>query len=116
MTVDRQNIFGEIARIEKQADEAVRKAKAEAKQIREDARAEVEKIRAETDASIEQTRSELARDYDGRTEQALTQVDVEFLKQQEALSSVREERLDKLVEWTASAIREKLENPRDNGD
>ena len=98
------SIFGDIARIEKQADEIIAKAKRKAAQIRRDSAESIACLNAETDESIKQTRAQLAEEYEAGTQQALNQINVAFLKDEDDLECVRGERFDKLVAWTAEQI------------
>jgi vacuolar-type H+-ATPase subunit H len=102
------NVVAEIARIEQQADEVVEKARAEAAEIRERSGQDVAELVKSTNEEMEQAKAKLAEEYESETEQALTQIDVEFVKEQERLGQLRNDRMDKLVEWTALQIREQL--------
>ena len=112
---DSPDLFTEITRIEKQADEIIESARAEARQTVENARQEAMRLAEKTDREIEQARKELADEHEKKTGQALTQIDVEFLKDEEALDSVREDHFDELVEWAATRLREHLKVLTPNG-
>ena len=116
MKEDKADIFGEIARIEKQADEILEKARADAEGIRQQATSKVGELAAETDRQIEQAEAELADEYKTKTGQALTQIDVEFLKEEENLETIHERRFDELAGWTAARILERQLGPKTNGD
>ena len=108
MADDRKNVFEEIERIERQADELLEAARAEAAETAEKSQDEIKQLAAETDRQIEQTNDRLAAEHKTHTEQALSQIDVEFLKAEEALETGREKRFDELVAWTASRITQQL--------
>lgn len=108
-----KNIFAEIERIEKQADELLEKAKADADEITKKSGDEIERLAADTDREIEQANAKLDEEHKARTEQALMQIDVDFLREEEALETVCEERLNELVAWTADRITERLMAAKD---
>ena len=111
-----KDIFGEITRIEKQADAAIAEAEAKAKLVREEAERKAAELAAETDRQIERARTELAAEFEAKTGRVLTHIDVEFLKGEEALEDIREKRLDELVKWTASQITERQIHQETNGN
>jgi len=108
-----KSIFSEIQRIEKQADELLEKAKAGAAELTKKSGGEIERLAADTAREIEQANATLDEEHKARTEQALTQIDVNFLREEEALETVCEERLDELVAWTADRITERLMAAKD---
>lgn len=108
-----KSIFTEIERIEKQADELLEKAEAGAAELRKKSGDEIERLDADTAREIEQADAKLGEEHKARTEQALTQIDVDFLREEEALETVCEERLDELVAWTADRITERLMAAKD---
>ena len=111
-----QGIFDEVARIEKQADEVLGQAQARARQVSRQAKADVSEIVKAADRDIEQAQARLADQYKARTDQALTQIDVEFLKQHETLDTLREGGLSGLVAWTAEQLSEHLAPQNTDGD
>ena len=100
------NLFAEVERIERQADELVEKARAEADEIKTKSAEEVKQLAADTDRRIEESNDWLAEEYKALTDQTLTQIDVEFLKDEEALETAREKQFDELVAWTAARLTE----------
>ncbi len=107
------SVFAGIERIERQADELLEKAKADAAAVTTKSGDEIERIAADTGREIEQANAKLDEEHKARTEQALRQIDVDFLKDEEALETVCEERLDELVAWTADRITERLMAAKD---
>ena len=116
MTDGDNALFAEIERIEKQADEILDAARAAADGIRRKSEADVAELAERTDREIEQARAKLAEDYQAKTDRALTHIDVEFLKDEEALETIREKNFDELVGWTASRILERVLRPSADGD
>ena len=108
-----KSVFAGIERIERQADELLEKAKADAAEVAKKAGDEIKQLAADTAREIEQADAKLGEEHKARTEQALTQIDVDFLREEEALETVCEERLGELVAWTADRITERLRAAKD---
>jgi len=104
-------VFGEITRIERDADAILQAARAKAAGIRKQCDADRAALAEQTDREVEHQTAELADEYKSRTEQTLTRIDVEFLKQQETLEGIRQERFDELAGWAAARIRERQQTP-----
>lgn len=113
MADDDKGLFAEINRIEQQADDLLEKARTEAAAITSQSEDEVKQLAEETDRQIEQANTQLAKEHETRTEQALSHIDIEFLKQEEALETVREKRFEELVAWTADRVTEQQMAPGD---
>ncbi len=107
MSDDTEGIFAEVRRIEEEAEQLLAQARSDAADAARRAEDDVRQLAAETDGAIEKANADLAAEYQSRTEQALSHIDVEFLKQEETLETVREKRFDELVNWTASRITER---------
>ena len=103
-----ESLFADIQRIEQQADALLAEARSKADELAKKTGEDIKALAADTDAEIEKTNAALAEDYRAKTEQALSQIDVEFLKKEEALETARERRFDELVGWAASHISEQL--------
>ncbi len=108
MADERKNVFDEIERIEQQADELLDAARAEATQTAETSQDEIKQLADETDSQIAQSNDKLAAEHKTRTEQALSQIDIEFLKAEETLETGRAKQFDELIAWTASRINQQL--------
>ncbi len=108
-----KGLFAEISRIEQQADDLLEKARTEAAAITSQSEDEVKQLAEETDRQIEQADTELAKEHEARTEQDLSHIDVEFLKQEEALETVCEKRFEELVAWTTARVTERQMAPGD---
>ncbi|MFH1732607.1 MAG: hypothetical protein ABIF82_13295 [Planctomycetota bacterium] len=113
MTDNGKGVFDEIERIERQADELLEKAKADAADVTKKSGDEIKQLAADTDREIEQANAKLDEEHKARIEQALTEIDADFLREEEALETVCEERLDELVAWTAGRITERLRAAKD---
>jgi F0F1-type ATP synthase membrane subunit b/b' len=105
-----------IARIEQQADELASQAQAEAAELRKQARRDIAELVKATDREIEEAQAKLAKEYQAKTEQALTQIDVDFMKERELLQQIRDKKMDALIAWAASRIGDQLGTPESNGD
>ncbi len=110
------NILRHIAKIEKQADEILENASAQAEKIRQEAESEAARLARKTKSEIEQAKTKLAKDYKGKTEQALRQIEAQFAKEKKSLAERRDRHFHELVEWTASRIRERQAELNTNGD
>jgi len=111
-----RGIFDDVARIEKQADQVLAQAQVRARDLTRGAEAQVAEIVKTTDQDIEQARARLADEYKTHTEQTLTRIDAEFLKQDEALDTLREGGLSGLVAWTAEQLSARLASQNTDGD
>ena len=113
MADDDKGLFAEINRIEQQADALLEKARTEAAEITGKSEDEVKLLTEETGRQIERADTELAKEHETRTELALSKIDVEFLKQEEALETVCEKRFEEFVAWTAARVTEQQMAPGD---
>jgi|GEM_PF-3188311 len=107
------SIFGQIARIEQQADEVLAAAGARAKELARNADDEAAEIAKQTDAAIEQAKAKLAAEYKTKTEKATAEIDAGFRKDEQNLEDARKRRFDELVEWTLSQV---LKQQEPDGD
>ena len=101
-----QNIFDEVARIERQADEVLAAARARVKELRREAERQAAEAAGETERRIAQVEAELARQYKTETDQALREIEGRFRQEQEGLEGIRKGRAEEVVAWIASRIRE----------
>ena len=113
---DGNSLFSEITRIERKADEILEGARHEAEQIGHAAREQVEERGRATDREVDAAEAKLAEEYEAKTKQALTQVEVAFLGEEEQLETVRERRFDELVEWALDKIRKRQLGVEAHGD
>jgi len=113
---DGTSLFSEITRIERKADEILEEARREAEQIRHAAREQVDELGRATDREVDAAEAKLAEEYKAKTKQALTQVEVEFLGEEEQLETVRERRFDELVEWALDKVRKRQLGAEAHGD
>jgi vacuolar-type H+-ATPase subunit H len=110
------SIFQQVEQIEQQADEVLSQAHNEAAAIRREARDRIAEMVRTTDAEIEKAKSELRNEYETRTEGALAQIGVQFLQHEDELDTLRQDRFDELVAWTARRLRDRLAPAPENHD
>ena len=106
MTTEDQNIFDEVARIERQADELLAGARTGAKEVHREAQRQAVELAGETGRRIGEVEAQLADQYKTETDQALREIQARFRKEREGLEGIRKDRLEEVVAWIDSRIRE----------
>lgn len=109
------DIFARVTRIEHEADALLARARADAVRIRQEAERQAAELDRRTDVEIEQAKHRLAQEHKARTDRDLAELRSHLLREKAALESVRNERFDDLVQWTAQKIRHHLLNPEAHG-
>lgn len=102
---EQSNIFGEIARIEKEADAIIDSARQKAKQVKLDSDKAVAELTAATEARIRKTSQETALVFRKKTEESLAALKEESAENRKSLEKASSEKSSQLTQMAAEKLR-----------